>query len=137
MIIEQIVNAKLNGDKILELGNFDDERLPNSITRLPDLEELIIGNYYDYKEEMDRSGGKCSLKELPKDLGNLKNLKKLVLSGGEDFNNFTQIEDFSPIWELKNLEVLILQSANIKSIHRISELKKLKHLSLDLSLIHI
>ena len=90
----------------------------------PELEMLDLGENHDllYLGRWDSSS---KMKELPKDLLNLRNLKRLGLSQCD--------LEFFPmsLLQMEQLEALSLYGNNIKTIpHEISALKNLKHLNL-------
>lgn len=127
---EKIEEAKQKNSKSLNLSHVEMKYLPNSFIELEQLEELIIGFFNDFTGRGFVSTGKCCLVELPKGFEKLQNLKTLVLSSSF-FGKQTEIKDFSSIWNLRNLETLVLHGSNIKSIEKIENLRNLKFLSLD------
>ena len=129
-VLEKIKEAKEKKLASLNLSHDEMAYLPISIIELDHLEELIIGFFNDFTGRGFVSTGKCKLKELPAGFENLQNLKTLVLSSSF-FGKPTEIKDFSSIWKLKNLETLVLHGSNIRSIEKIGNLKNLKFLSLD------
>jgi Leucine-rich repeat (LRR) protein len=101
--------------------------LPDSIVHLTNLQELVIDN-----------GNGCSMNPvLPKDFGNLRSLKKLVLYGAQD----PRMPDLQPavrhkfpqsMSQLKNLTYLDLGRNGLNKIPAfVGDLPKLRELGLE------
>lgn len=133
-IIDEVRTERL---KSLVFGGAELVEFPSEILDFDWLEELVFGFYNDYEEgEFRHLGiGMCHLQNLPEDLGRLKNLKLLSLSGSPFGGMKPDIEHFEPIFELSNLEYLYLDGTKIKDISKIDKLDKLKHLNLAHTLI--
>jgi internalin A len=135
-IINEVRTKRL---KSLVLGGEELTEFPSEILTFDWLEELVFGCYYDFEEgefrHLDIGIGKCRLRNLPKELGKLKNLKLLSLSGSLFGGVKPDIEDFEPVFELSNLEYLYLGNTKIQDISKIDKLSKIKHLDLSHTLI--
>lgn len=113
--------VKLKNLKILYLYILDDiEKFPEEITRLKSLEQLSI-----YIGELSR------VKEIPESLGNLSELKRLIIFDDVSLNTLP-----SSLGNLKKLEILLIQAPNLSILpETIGSLKSLQLLEiLDCSL---
>jgi Leucine-rich repeat (LRR) protein len=128
--------GKLINLRTLKFGCFENlEDLPNEIGQLRKLQKLIIGN-----------GNGCQMNiKIPSSIGNLKNLKELVLYGAidpsvighEDIPKENINELPKEFASLSNLERLNLGRNSLQSIpSQIASLKKLKILNLEFNDIH-
>jgi len=119
MIRENVVNVK--GLSMRGPFEFDDFQ---HLRMFPELEMLDLSENDNllYLEPWDSSS---KMKDLPQDLLDLKNLKRLSLSQC-DLDSFPM-----GLLQMEQLEALSLYGNNIKTIpHEISALKNLKHLNL-------
>jgi hypothetical protein len=94
-------------------------KLPDEICRLTGLVELILGSAYESDMML------CRLEQLPKCIGNLKNLKELHLQ----FNRISELP--SGIGNLKKLVVLKAGGNNLRTLPKeIGDLTQLEMLTL-------
>lgn len=115
----------------LDLGRFKLEEIPKEVFAFTWLEELCFGQYYDYSIASWKGKGQCKLKSIPKDITKLKSLRSLILAGSTFGHSKPDLEDFDVIWDLSNLEILVLDSTKISNINKIVQLSKLKYLGLN------
>jgi len=146
-IIDKCIESK---NKTLDLGNcgITDILLLERIFDCEHIEELILSNEWaesageDWIKKYSKNGGvfRNNLFEIPSEISKLKNLKKLIIGGDWENENFKinkwRINDISFTKSLKNLRVLNASNNNIE-IAKISPLlQTLEHLYLNNNIIY-
>ncbi len=141
-LIRENKRKHANGEdaRALDLGNCGfrgtiPEEVMKALVELEWLEELVISENYnnsDVDESMllntKNAGEPNMIDDLPKDLGLLKNLKKLFLEATSlDSWSFS---DISPIAGLVNLEVLNISYTEVEDLSPLKDLQKLRWLGL-------
>jgi len=133
----QIINDYKNNpnqhNKKLDLGNCGLTELPHELFDLTDLEELVVSNEYwcfEMREwvECKNEGPENKLSHIPKAIGQLQQLKVLILSSKGKKNWF--VKDIKPLAKLGQLSELILQFNQIQDISPLAKLKQLTKLNL-------
>ena len=128
--LQQHLNyIKINKVKSLDLHKFQLKTFPEEILKFDWLEELYFGFYYN-NQNVSRIKA-CELKSIPEEISNLKNLKRLSLSGDVFGKTKPTIKDFSPLRHLTNLELLALNKTSLKDLDFLSNLTSLKHLQIE------
>lgn len=140
-LIMQCLNTK---SKRLDIGNCGLQSLDDipELFECTHLEELILSNEWaEYedglwkKRDSQNKGYRNKLNSLPRQMQNLKNLRKLYCGG--DWNNETEgwnrweITSTSALAPLVNLEYLNLSNNNLTSLRGLDSLKSLKTLHLN------
>jgi Leucine-rich repeat (LRR) protein/GTPase SAR1 family protein len=146
---------KQSRERYLDLGNCGMNEIPVEIEELEWLEELIIGDYFDYSTstmiKSANSFGDNHISRLPKNISRLVNLRKLVVTGSPqhpvgltDLSSiaglinltdvylcFTAVTDISAIKRLVKLRLIDLSGTRITDLEPLVKLKRVETLILN------
>lgn len=127
LALDLIEKEKIEKTGILDLKNC-------GLTEIPDeVFELVWLLYLDCSSSINPQSNKIS--KIPKKINNLTEL--LYLNLGNEISKYfryrkgNEIEDVSPLKNLKNLRTLILKGTSIQDISHLNNLKNLKHLDIS------
>ncbi len=124
LALQLIEENKRTRSPKLDLGNCGLTEIPEEVFELEWLEELHFSNWGS-----QNIGQLNTLKGISKKIANLKNLTSFHYCGS--VNNEYELDGFSEIMELRNLNGLFLSHTSISDIRGISNLEKLNVISLS------
>ena len=136
LALSLIAKAKRTNAKTLDLGNCGLTELPDALFNLVDLEELYLsteGRSYDFEKKEDKrfesqnKGDKNNIKRLSAKIGQLKNLK-ILLVNGEIFGEKWDLSDLSPLKDLANLQQLYVSDTQVSDLSPLKDLANLQQL---------
>ncbi len=138
LALKLIKENKRTQNPYLDLGNcgLTDDNFPNKeLGELGHLETLILaGGWYDWqKDEWENSQNEREenqLGQLPSSLGQLSNLKKLVVEGIYS-EEVRQNYDLAPLAGLNQLNYLFLQNIQVSDLAPLAGLNQLNYLDLN------
>jgi len=151
LALQLIAEAKRTNAKVLDLGNCSLTKLPDTLFKLVQLEELNLCNeYWDYELKRwikcENKGKPNKINEISERIGSLKKLNilrlyKLGISNVSFLEKLTRLQkldlrsnhisDISYLEKMKELRTLYLHSNQISDISFLKKLTKLRMLDLS------
>ncbi len=125
--LNEVESKKL---KIVDLIKYELEVIPERLFEFNWIEELYFGGFLNYLKNDFILGNPCVLKEVPRGLISLTNLKKVSFCGGMFGSPKCEISDFSVLGEIPSLEAIYLDTTNLKQIDFLHKLPHLKELQI-------
>ncbi|MBC7848891.1 MAG: leucine-rich repeat domain-containing protein, partial [Chitinophagaceae bacterium] len=130
-----IEENRRNKNPKLDLSKIGMDYIPDEFSNMEWLEELIIGGelYWDFIQERRivtaNSGTFNHFTSIPSSISKLYQLRKLIIAGSKGAE--LEIEDFSPLASLINLEYLFIENTKLSFLSRVlsPQFTKLKVLS--------
>ena len=139
LALSLIAEAKRANAKTLDLGNCGLTELPDALFDLVELEELYLcskGWSYDFEKKEDKrfesqnEGEKNNIKRLSPKIGQLKNLKTLLVND-DIFGEKWDLSDLSPLKDLAQLQLLYVNSTQVSDLSPLKDLANLQQLDVS------